>query len=307
MLCDMNEPRTILLAVDLLPDGSLTEGCRSAADAALQIAKAVGARTILAHSTKPVEYWSPLKRGLVVVSEGITPAGRAAIDAVADEFRAAGSDCDVTFSDDRPYLLIAREAQRAQADLVVIGKHNKAEKDGSKLGNVAKRILHYCPCRVLAVQAGAKLPVARILAATDLTPVGGEAIDSAAWLAVRHEADLHVVHAYRLSMEHQIDPTGGDEQHHQEVRTAAAQAIAEQLAGTGFEERAEVHIGFGSPSQVLLEAVERLKPGLVVMGTISRGGIAGFLTGNTAEHMLDRIPASILAVKPADFESPVKL
>jgi len=51
---------------------------------------------------------------------------------------------------------------------------------------------------------------------------------------------------------------------------------------------------------VLLEAVEELEPDLVVLGTSSRRGIAGFLMGNTAERLLDRIPASILGVKPGD-------
>jgi nucleotide-binding universal stress UspA family protein len=43
------------------------------------------------------------------------------------------------------------------------------------------------------------------------------------------------------------------------------------------------------------------------MGTIARAGIPGVITGNTAERLLPSIPCSMLAVKPADFVSPVRL
>ena len=46
---------------------------------------------------------------------------------------------------------------------------------------------------------------------------------------------------------------------------------------------------------------------LLVMGTIARTGIAGFIVGNTAERLLPRIPCSVLAIKPEGFVSPVTL
>lgn len=46
---------------------------------------------------------------------------------------------------------------------------------------------------------------------------------------------------------------------------------------------------------------------LIVMGTVSRAGIAGLLIGNTAEKVLRRVDCSMLTVKPEGFISPVKL
>ncbi|HEX6885840.1 MAG TPA: universal stress protein, partial [Planctomycetota bacterium] len=43
----------------------------------------------------------------------------------------------------------------------------------------------------------------------------------------------------------------------------------------------------------------------LVMGSVSRGGIAGLLLGNTAERLLDRVSCSLLTIKPQDFVSPV--
>ena len=41
------------------------------------------------------------------------------------------------------------------------------------------------------------------------------------------------------------------------------------------------------------------------MGAVSRSGLKGFLIGNTAERMLDRLGCDILIVKPDDFRKPV--
>ena len=46
---------------------------------------------------------------------------------------------------------------------------------------------------------------------------------------------------------------------------------------------------------------------LIVMGTVSRSGVAGLLIGNTAEKVLNQVDCSVLTVKPDDFITPVKL
>jgi nucleotide-binding universal stress UspA family protein len=51
--------------------------------------------------------------------------------------------------------------------------------------------------------------------------------------------------------------------------------------------------------------VRKRKIDLLVMGTICRTGIPGFIIGNTAEKVLDTINCSVLTVKPVGFVSPV--
>ena len=55
----------------------------------------------------------------------------------------------------------------------------------------------------------------------------------------------------------------------------------------------------------IIRRIEQREIDLLVMGTIARGGVAGVLTGNTAERLLPRIPCSVLAVKPPDFVCPI--
>ena len=45
----------------------------------------------------------------------------------------------------------------------------------------------------------------------------------------------------------------------------------------------------------------------IMMGTVGRTGIPGFIMGNTAETVLNRIDCSVLAIKPEGFVTPVRL
>ncbi len=70
---------------------------------------------------------------------------------------------------------------------------------------------------------------------------------------------------------------------------------------------AKVHFLIEPPDFAIMNYIEQHDIDLLVMGTVGRAGISGFITGNTAERLLPRIPCSLLAVKPPDFKSPVSL
>ncbi len=42
------------------------------------------------------------------------------------------------------------------------------------------------------------------------------------------------------------------------------------------------------------------------MGTVARSGIPGFMVGNTAEKILNRVDCSVMALKPKKWKSPIK-
>ena len=62
----------------------------------------------------------------------------------------------------------------------------------------------------------------------------------------------------------------------------------------------------GSPRKVIAAQAEKLQPDVLVMGTIARTGVPGFIIGNTAEDILNSVDCSVLTVKPPDYESPIK-
>jgi nucleotide-binding universal stress UspA family protein len=62
----------------------------------------------------------------------------------------------------------------------------------------------------------------------------------------------------------------------------------------------------GEPDESIVDLANRELVELIVMGTVSRTGLAGFFIGNTAEKVLHSIDCSVLAVKPEGFVTPVK-
>ena len=69
----------------------------------------------------------------------------------------------------------------------------------------------------------------------------------------------------------------------------------------------EIHVVKGDPSSTIPMELERLEADLLLMGTISRRGATGFLLGNTAEKILERVRCSVAVTKPEGFVTPVPL
>ncbi|MCO7023578.1 universal stress protein [Vibrio paracholerae] len=44
---------------------------------------------------------------------------------------------------------------------------------------------------------------------------------------------------------------------------------------------------------------------LVILGSMSRTGISGFVMGNTAESMINQLECSVMTLKPDSFKPPV--
>lgn len=59
-----------------------------------------------------------------------------------------------------------------------------------------------------------------------------------------------------------------------------------------------VHIEAGGTRERLIVLTERLGADVVVMGAVSRKGLARVFLGNTAEDVLDRLGCDLLIVKP---------
>ncbi len=123
----------------------------------------------------------------------------------------------------------------------------------------------------------------------------------------------HLVHAWRLEGESllrrgavRLDEGAVDGL--VEAERASAATVFDSLVVP--EETADIeihhHIERGHAADVIGEVAERTRAGVVVMGTLARAGLPGLIIGNTAERLLGVLDASIIAVKPPGFESPVK-
>ncbi|PWW83123.1 MULTISPECIES: universal stress protein [Prosthecochloris] len=100
-----------------------------------------------------------------------------------------------------------------------------------------------------------------------------------------------------------------EEEHEKNIKEADSdhQALLNALIEeSGIGANHEVFRMRGWPDTLIPEFVEREHVDILVMGTVARTGILGFLIGNTAENIVNTMNCSLLALKPSGFVSPVK-
>lgn len=304
----MKTLREILVGVDLTPGGeSITAGSRRAALQAQWLAERNGGRLTLLHST----HLDPHEHG------GRPPHGREApgareLEQLAADYTSAGTPCELVLADEPPWIALIRRVLRGRADVVVVARRNEAGGRERRLGSVSVKLIRKCPAPVWVVKPDHELVHRAILVATDLTPVGDLATEYGAYLARAHGAGLRVVHAWQVPFELQMEASrlGAEEtgRRKRAIAESALRHVRDVLEASGLATgQEELHVRCDAPSHAILDEVRVLDPDLLVMGSISRGGIAGLLVGNTAEKLLSRVECSLLTVKPEDFVCPLEL
>lgn len=136
----------------------------------------------------------------------------------------------------------------------------------------------------------------RLLCATDLLPKSEAAIDRAGLLAGQLQAQLSLLHV--------VAPTTSDRNLEQSL----------QLAITGLNARArppawragsspEVNVRTGSPSRLILDAIDKHHVDLLVIGPHRKRSMRDVLEGTIAEKILNKRQCPLLIVsKPAEAE-----
>ncbi len=206
------------------------------------------------------------------------------------------------------WLELIRQVLRKQHDLVLVGTRHMGAIKGFFLGSTGIKLLRKCPCAVWVTQPRTGQAFDSILVAHDLRAVGDLAMELGCSMAKLQNAQLHVVHASDVGefVEH-LFPLQMVAEQMREHRDEALKHIETQLAGVALPLPAKVHFVTEPPEVAIMNCIEQHDIDLLVMGTVGRTGISGFITGNTAERLLPRIPCSLLAVKPPGFKSPVAL
>jgi universal stress protein E len=292
----------ILVGLDLdLGGETLTTGSRRAADRALALAQAQGACVTLFHSMSADEVWVAERDEYHFVAEGLQDSGREALESVLAEFRAKSIASELVIAAERPDRAIIRQVRARGIDLVVTGKRSSAGAEDRSIGSVALHLLHDCPSAVWVVRAHTEPTRGCVLVATDLSEVGERALDVGAELARNLGEDLHVVHALQLPLQVQYEGEDASAAYQRDAASAARAKISQRLGDV----KASIHVALSAPTAAILAAARRFEADVVVLGTVSRGGLPGLIIGNTAERLLGRLACSLLAVKPADFVSPL--
>lgn len=232
-----------------------------------------------------------------------------------------------------PFLEIIREVLRNAHDLVVKCPDTPDWLD-RLFSSDDKHLLRKCPCPVWMVRAQTGESFDRILAAVDVDDnyqpkdlktrqaLNEMVIELASSLALAEFAELHIAHAWEATgeefmrhgafmqrPEQEIDAYVDQvRQHHaQLLDTLIAQVSAKLGKDTTDFIKPQLHMTKGAARKVIPELAEELQVDCIVMGTVARTGVPGFIMGNTAETILEQLGCSVLAVKPAGFVTPVTI
>jgi nucleotide-binding universal stress UspA family protein len=224
-----------------------------------------------------------------------------------------------------PFIEIIRAVLREGHDLVLRTPQPPKGFVGRLFTSLDMHLLRKCPCPVWIATPGTGSADAfrheRVLAAVDPSTDEPERedldryiMDLAASLARQGESELHVVHAWSLfgestlrSGRYHFSPEEVSRLvlEERERREAKLDALLREFADAGPSLR--VHLVKGRATDVVPAVARRVRADVVVMGTVARTGVSGFLMGNTAEEILGRVRCSVLAVKPRGFVTPVRL
>ncbi|WP_164104259.1 universal stress protein [Candidatus Laterigemmans baculatus] len=236
---------------------------------------------------------------------------------LASEYSDTGVTFDVVVAIGKPAVEIIRQVIRGQHDLVV--KTASGRRPLVRLfGSVMTALLRDCPCPVWALKPDVHGAFDCVLAAVDPEAEDEEhralnlqILELALAICRREDAVLHLVGVWDLWMEPSLRRRAGDAeidallvQREQELR-AAFEALLEPLRTA--TDRVELHIRRGVPAETIRTVADEIEADLMVLGTVCRSGVAGFLIGNTAEQVLAEATCSVLAVKPEGYVSPVTL
>ena len=220
----------------------------------------------------------------------------------------------------RPHIEIIKEVLRHKNDLVMKTPEGKGGRRVALFGSIDINLMRKCPCPVWMIKPSKFTKYSRILAAVDPDPfdkVSNELnnliMELAFSISRLEKSELHIVHAWRLWGEsalrgHRVRATEGEmNKLLQDTRNFHKRCLDELLNRFPLAKtKHKVHLRKGDPGVLIREIAKKERIDLIVMGTVCRTGLPGFLIGNTAESVLYQVGCSVLTVKPYGFISPIK-
>jgi universal stress protein E len=200
-------------------------------------------------------------------------------------------------------IVLDRIAERAH-DLLAVTGHPDDQAARAVIGRLQRK--SPVPVWVLRPDRTRKR---RILAAVDVDQehhgLDHRILAAAQWLA-RPGDEVHVLSAWELvgeatlrSSPFLMTPDEEISRLREECEQRVRAELDELLAAHDFD-GADLHVVVrnGSAADAIVDEVERSSINQIVLGTIARHGIPGFVIGNTAEQLLNEVSCSEFVVKP---------
>ncbi|MBU2708063.1 universal stress protein [Zooshikella marina] len=217
-----------------------------------------------------------------------------------------------------PFVEIIKKASEGKFNLIAIDAGRGYKSRAAQFGSTTRHLMRKSPTPLWTVVSDYQAKINRVLAAVDVAAptddgleLNKKIISCAAAFAATNEAELYVFHAWRLFGEGYFRSWGRLSEleiaeYALKERDARNEKLTE-LTRPVEEAKITLHqvLSEGEPEEILPAFINQNGVDLLVMGTVCRTGIAGFLIGNKAENLLDAVRCSVITLKPEHFDSPV--
>ncbi len=181
-----------------------------------------------------------------------------------------------------PSAAILEEIEQLRPDLVVMGRCGKTGLTRLMLGSVTARIIGLSPVNVLVVSLGSTLGFSRILIASDGLSCSATAFREALAIARQMRGQLLAISVLPPKKE-----------------TGLAEAILENLHITAAEQGVDLEsrVLVGEPDTAVVEAAQKNRTELIVLGSHGRTAFKRLLLGSVAERVIGLAVCPVLVVK----------
>jgi nucleotide-binding universal stress UspA family protein len=283
---------TALRTIQRILVGGPPAGGMDVAEIGVRLAKTLSARLRLVH----VQPSHPLleRLGLKTDHTQRAPLTDADLLRLAQREGLEPSTYETEILSGQPRSVLLTEMRRWQADLLVVGAHER-QRPGVRLGSVAEHLIRHATCPVLVVNGRRPIPPRKVLYPIDLsefaryaTACGANFLDQIGTLS----AGDGVGEALLV-----VPPT---EASREELERASSRGLKPWLRGrtmTAVVERAPVR---ESPASVIVDHALAGEFDLIVMGTHGHGShqlpLRGI--GSVTGEVLDSAPCHMLIVPP---------
>lgn len=222
-------------------------------------------------------------------------------------------DCGTT-----PVVRIIRHVLRGAHDLVITEAALKEGGKGFKAIDMA--LLRQCPCPVWLcrpiIHSREKIKVAVAIDPENEEQVGRDLalrlLQISKSLADNCSGELNIISCWVYQYEDYLRDRIYSKISNKELNKIVAQtqkehllALEEIIKEANIVSDYQIHHVKGYPEHMMQQIIENKKIDVLVMGTVARTGIPGFIIGNTAESVVQQLSCSLLALKPNGFISPV--
>lgn len=271
-------------------DGS--DASRHALEEALKFAKETQAE-VIAISVIPV--LKGLASALSIfgnIKENLKKTHVKVLEEAEDLAEDFGMKIKTILEEGKPCEKIIEAIGKFDCDLVITGRRGATSFDKILIGSTAARVLNESPVDMIIVPRKSSLRIKKILAATDGSVVGNNAVKKAGKVAKAYDAELDIISVVQLPPESVIGIEEIMDILKNELQKEL-EPIIEEIRNLGLQP--QVFIEKGDPHAVIVNKINTLGSTILAIGADEETGRK--IIGSAAQKIIANSPVPILIIK----------